>query len=55
MIQVGVFYQEVSAKYGIEVARRFSELMHEWDGGEDYRQAYYEEGLLRLKLKEAFE
>jgi hypothetical protein len=55
MIKVSVFYWSIYDHYGKDVAAKFMQLMKEWDGLNDVSNAYYDEDLLEMKLKEAQE
>ena len=55
MERVGLFHQRVYEKYGRHIASEFIRLMREWDGGLDVSNAFYDDDLLDMKLKEAQE
>lgn len=55
MERVGLFHQRVYEKYGRHIASEFIRLMREWDGGLDVSNAYYDDDVLKMKLKEAQE
>lgn len=54
-MKVKDFYDNVIVTHGEIIARRFLKLMIEWDGEYTVLGAFYEEDLLKIKLKEAQE
>lgn len=54
-MQVKSFYWKVFEEEGKNVATKFLELMVEWDGRKDVYNAFYNEDVLQMKLKEAQE
>ena len=55
MRMVGEYYNAVQRKYGKDIAHKFYELMKEWDGSTGTWNSFYDEDVLGMKLKEAWE
>lgn len=55
MIKVSEYYNKVYEIHGKHIASRFYFLMCEWDGMNSVWNAFYDESVLSMKLKEALE
>lgn len=55
MIKVSEYYNRVNNNYGKSIASKFYSLMKEWDRRSDVWNSFYDEDLLKIKLKEANE